>query len=301
MEWNEFVVIYLTNLHLLDCEKVLKEIGMKLEVLLSTMNQNDLSIIQKMNIKGNAIIINQCNRIEYEELVEKSQIVKMYSFHEKGVGLSRNNALMRASGDICLFADDDVVYNDEYEEIILDAFKNHPDADVLIFNMNSLDCGGPAEIRKRSRVGYFNFMRYGTVNIALRRESIHKANIYFSLLFGGGAKYSAGEDSLFLYECIKKGLKIYTAPSYIGTVSNEVSTWFKGYNRKYFYDKGVFFANLSKVLSPFLIWQFVIRKHKIFKDEMGSLKALKYMFEGRKEFLHERGKYGSYKEEGSNC
>ena len=33
---------------------------------------------------------------------------------------------------------------------------------------------------------------------AVRRERLQAANITFSLLFGGGAKYSNGEDSLFL-------------------------------------------------------------------------------------------------------
>ena len=40
------------------------------------------------------------------------------SFTERGVGLSRNNALMRASADICLFADDDIIYENNYKEIL---------------------------------------------------------------------------------------------------------------------------------------------------------------------------------------
>ena len=38
------------------------------------------------------------------------------------------------------------------------------------------------------------------------------AHITFSLLFGGGAKYSNGEDSLFLKDCLKYGLVVYAVP-----------------------------------------------------------------------------------------
>lgn len=34
---------------------------MKVEVLLSCMNQKDFSIIEKINIHSDAIIVNQCN------------------------------------------------------------------------------------------------------------------------------------------------------------------------------------------------------------------------------------------------
>ena len=64
------------------------------------MNQVDFSLIDKMNIKGNALIINQCQVNQYHEIADEKRTVKFYSFNERGVGLSRNNALMRASSNI---------------------------------------------------------------------------------------------------------------------------------------------------------------------------------------------------------
>lgn len=260
-----------------------------IEVLVSTMNQVDFSLIDKMNIKGNALIINQCQVNQYYEIADEKRTVKFYSFNERGVGLSRNNALMRASSDICLFADDDVVYHDQYERLIIEAFLKKPQADVIIFNVPSSNekRSGPAQILKNSPVHYLNFMRYGTYSIAFRREKILKANIYFSLLFGGGAKYSAGEDTLFLFDCLNKGLKIWTNTAEIGIVHHNQSTWFKGFNQKYFFDKGFFYATMSKKFSSILILQFAIRKYKIFKNEMGFLQAIKYMLAGRKHCLIE--------------
>ena len=43
---------------------------------------------------------------------------------------------------------------------------------------------------------------------------------------------------------IKKGLKIYTSPIVIAEVDQTSSTWFAGYNHKYFYDKGAVFRAL---------------------------------------------------------
>ncbi|WP_454861529.1 hypothetical protein [Peribacillus frigoritolerans] len=73
---------------------------MELEVLVSTMHQKDMTIINKMNIIGNAIIINQCNNNDLKEINEKNRCIKMYSFNERGIGLSRNTALMRAAADM---------------------------------------------------------------------------------------------------------------------------------------------------------------------------------------------------------
>ena len=41
------------------------------------------------------------------------------------------------SKDIILLCDDDVIYNDNYEKIVISEFKKHPDADLITFNLNS--------------------------------------------------------------------------------------------------------------------------------------------------------------------
>src|SRR5690554_3439396 len=107
---------------------------MNLQVLVSTMHQNDFSILGKMRISTDAIVVNQCDRNDYNEFDYKNRKIRFFSCLERGVGLSRNTALMRASADICLFADDDVVYSENYESVILNEFVNNPKADVIIFN-----------------------------------------------------------------------------------------------------------------------------------------------------------------------
>src|SRR5699024_7943537 len=160
-----------------------------------------------------------------------------------GVGLSRNNALMRATADICLMADDDMIYKDNYTDIVINAFKENPKADIIMFNVPIHKENGDTivKVKKNERVRFYNSLRYGTVNIAFKKDSIIKKDVFFSLLFGGGARYGSGEDSLFIINSLKKGLKIYSCTEVIAEINDNGSTWFEGYNKKYFFDRGALF------------------------------------------------------------
>lgn len=159
---------------------------MKVQVLGSVMNQKNIDIIEKMNINTDAIIINQCDRNDYKKIILKNdKKVEMFSFKERGVGLSRNNALMRATGDIVVFADEDERFVDGYEKIIIETFEKNPKADIIMFNVPSTNPERPLyNIKKNFKVKWYNCLRYGAVKITARRESIQKHNIFFSLLFG---------------------------------------------------------------------------------------------------------------------
>ncbi|MHB1391564.1 MAG: glycosyltransferase family A protein [Clostridia bacterium] len=257
---------------------------MNLQVLVSTMHQSDHSLLEKMNIQSDAIIINQCNRNEFEEFEYKDYLIRFISFAERGVGLSRNNALMRSTADICLFADEDVSYIDGYKEIIVKAFEDKPEVDMILFNVPSTNSDRPSFIiSKRSRIRWYNCLKYGAVKMAAKVEKLKEANVYFSLLFGGGAKYSAGEDSLFIAECIKKGLKVYANPTVIGYVSQKDSSWFEGYTDKYFMDKGVFYRCISKWWAGLLCLQFCIRHRNMFEEDKSWKEAFHLMIRGIRE------------------
>lgn len=253
---------------------------MRLQLLISTMNQTDSSLLEKMNICSEALIINQCDRLELKEFIYNGFQIEWYSFPEIGVGKSRNNALIRATGDILVFADDDVTYKTDYVNIIISEFQRHPKADIIIFNVPSINLDRTEYlIRKFHRIHFFNCLRYGTFRIAVRGKSLRKKQIYFSQLFGGGSLYGSGEDSIFLMECIRKGLRMYASPQTIGVVSHEESSWFSGYTDKYFYDKGALFANMSERFSYILSLQFCLRHRELFPD-VSIVKAYQLMQKG---------------------
>ena len=100
---------------------------MKVQVLVATMNQENIQeLLNNINISTEAIIANQTTNFSYNYFMHKQKKIDIYNFNERGVGLNRNNALMRANADIVLFADDDIEYRDGYEQIILDEFRNNP-------------------------------------------------------------------------------------------------------------------------------------------------------------------------------
>lgn len=248
---------------------------MRVQILMSVMNQVDHSIVIKSNISSDAIVINQSDKFSRETFIHKGYSVQFYTFDEKGVGLSRNSALDRADADIILFADDDLIYTNDYQAKILAAFKENPDADLIMFNVTSTNVKRPsADVLKPTRIRRHNSLKFGTYRVAARLNSIRIANLSFSLLFGGGAKYSSGEDSLFIFNALKKGLKIIALPITIATVSHGESTWFNGYTDKYFKDKGALFYALSSRLYILLILQYIIRKHRSEPKLLGKLRLM---------------------------
>lgn len=216
------------------------------QVLVAAMNQNDYKLPEKMNLRSDAIVGNQCDHNSIELIDYNGHAIKYLNFAEKGVGLNRNNALMRADADICLFADDDMVYKDDYVKIVQEAFRKITQADVLVFNLQE-ENSERYVIKKYGRVWYHNYLRYGTARIAVRLKSIKENGIYFNQCFGGGTEHCHGEDNIFLTDCLKKGLKIYAVPETIACLTNErESTWNSGYDEKYICDQGELYRKISR-------------------------------------------------------
>ena len=234
---------------------------MKVQVLVAAMNKNPVELAEKMNLSSDAIIINQCNSVPvtgFEVFSHKNREIKCYHFQEKGVGLSRNNAFMRADRDICLFSDEDIVYEDDYEARILEEFEKNPKAHMIVFQIEVEEERRTYEINKRKRVHFYNAGRYGAVSFAIRTDSLKKSGVSFSLLFGGGAKYSNGEDSLFIKEFMAKGYRVYTAPVKIGREEAVDSSWFSGYHDKFFIDRGVLYHSLYGYGAKLMALRFLI-------------------------------------------
>lgn len=217
---------------------------MRLQVLAAAVNKEAEELVKSMNINTDAIIVNQCDGCRYEEFEYKGKQVRVFSMAERGVGLSRNTALLHADSDIVLFSDEDICFYDDYEKKILNAFKENPDADLITFNLKVDKRRATYYNNKTRRIRWYNYGRYPTYSVAVNLESVRKCNVGFSLLFGGGARYSNGEDSLFLHDCLKKGMHLYTSTEEIGEEIYRESTWFKGYNEKFFVDRGVLYHHL---------------------------------------------------------
>lgn len=252
----------------------------KLQVLVATMHQKDLSIAEKMNIRCSAIIANQAHREEVCNQTTEFGTLKMITTATRGVGLNRNIALLAADSEFVLFSDDDMVYYDGLEEAVVDAFRQLPQADVLVFGIDIVKKGEITE-RRRSpvrRLRVWNAMRYGSVRIAVRRSALTGKNITFHQCFGGGCMYSAGEDSLFLKACFDAGLKVYSHSYVLGTCCKDTSSWFVGYNDKFFYDKGVLVRYLFPKTCYIMAMYFAVRFKR--KTDLGIFRRIRLVYAG---------------------
>ncbi|MDT3699206.1 MAG: glycosyltransferase [Thermincola sp.] len=269
-----------------------------IEVLVAAMNQKDAGLYYKLGLKTNAVIGNQTDSYWYQEYSIEGNTVKVVSTKERGVGKNRNTALLHASGDICLIGDEDLIYSPDYREMVGQAFDELPEADIIVFHIVNLKDPKQRQITRIKKVGYFNFARFGACQVAFKKDSVLKANIWFSLLFGGGAKYSSGEDTLFLREALSKGLKIYTYPQKIADAIQETSTWFTGYHEKFFFDKGVLMAN-SFPKMKYIAGLYIAARFRA-NSGFSYLKAIKFVFNGINAFK-DGVSYEQWKEKAADC
>lgn len=231
----------------------------RFEILCVTMHQKDFSKIEQMNIHSDVVFANQDDRTCFEEKEFDGHLARMITTDTRGVGINRNLALTYAKGEICLFADDDVTYNDDVEERVLAEFDAHPDADIIIFHLDTDSDRKQIKYNETKKCSRFCKMPWGGVRIAVRLNSIRKANVWFTTLFGGGCLFPSGEDSLWLADIRKKGLIFYVSKETIGKVDFETSTWFTGYDEKLFYGKGAWCAQKYSVFAPVLIYYYLCR------------------------------------------
>jgi len=264
---------------------------MYLELLISAVNAEPDKLIETMKIECPAVLVNQCGRVSITVLERESGAVRVFDSDERGVGKSRNKALSEARGDILLFADEDIVYDPGFAERVIDEFAAHPEADGLFFNVRVCEERRTYWNEDYSRVHIWNGGRYPAYSIALRKSAVDRAAgkgkpLRFSELFGGGAKYSCGEDSLFIRDCLGAGLKLYRTPTEIGEEIPRPSTWFKGYDEKYFFDRGVLYHFLYGILAYPMGVRYILAKRSVMCKEIPWKQAIgiirKGIAEGKK-------------------
>ena len=259
---------------------------MGIEVVVATMHQDDFSKYFEMNLQTDAVFANQTKNNDKKSETIGDKTVKMISTDTRGVGINRNIGLMNAQADILLIADDDMKYVDGYEQIVQRAFREVSDADAIIFNIETIGNDMSRRVNQKiKRIHFYNALNYGAARIAVKMSALKRENIWFNTNFGGGTQYSAGEDTLFICDMLKRGLKMYTYPQTIATVDQTTSTWFDGYTEKYFFDKGALYKALSKKFHILLCVQDVLRHSSTYKSSIVSTKdKFRLMFNGAKAY-----------------
>lgn len=246
----------------------------KFEVLLSTMHEKDFTIIEKSNLKNvNVLVVNQCE----SEKVENREKYRMIYTETRGLSVSRNMAIHNADADICLIADNDERFVERIEEIIVGAYEKIKDADLIIFKMKNF----PTKLGERTRrLKKLDLLRVPSFQISFKLRAI-KDRIAFDCNLGAGTGNGAGEETKFLLDCYKKKLKIYYVPVEIASLLQNESTWFFGYNERFFFDRGkttryIFGCSFAVAYALY----YLLAKYSVYKAEISFQTALRSMLRG---------------------
>jgi len=197
--------------------------SLKINILICTIDdgiQNVYKMLEPFNEAVEYKISHQYRNEKYkltpENLIRKDVSISQIA----GMGLSRNrnNALKMANGDIAVIADDDVKYLQNSFEIIMDTFIMDPKLDVTCFKIKTPENETPYKNypTQSYRLKKRKHHPISSIEIAFRVKSIKEKNILFDERFGLGSSFlPAGEESVFINDCIAMGLKVVYFPYYI--------------------------------------------------------------------------------------
>ncbi|MGH2105108.1 glycosyltransferase family A protein [Aerococcus urinaeequi] len=258
----------------------------EIQVIISTMHNKKENLDVSVQEKPNLIVINQNPNILDSALTEKK--LENYSWidiDQKGLSKSRNLGIKKSYMELLYLSDDDIVLNSNFDEIVLEAFKNRPDADIIAFQVSGIERKFKEYSDKPFKSSYLSSLKFSSVQLVYKKSFLIENNLLFDVNFGAGAVFKMGEENIFLFDCLKKNANIYYEPKEIAKVHMDDSSWFEGFNYKYFFDRGAIFYRMMGPISNLYSLLFCIRKAKLIEKPLNIWNAYLASQEGKKEYL----------------
>lgn len=220
--------------------------------------------------------------------------VSLISSDSVGLSRSRNIAMSHARGDIALFADDDVRYEESYFREIIQIYQKDPSLHVACFKIKT-DRGEP-EYKKYPEVPLQltdkppHFI--SSIEVSFRIDTIKKHQIHFDERFGlGSGLIPGGEEGLFIHDCLKNNLKIGYFPFYIVEHPYQSSTKAPGNNARILTMMGAVEARKRGVGSLFHTFKLTIYKlPEFYRERKNPLWYLFYRLKGNFIILTKKNK-----------
>ncbi len=258
---------------------------MKLEVLVTTTDQSDFGKYARMNLQTDAVFANQTDKNAYAEAEMGGRRARMISTDTRGLSRNRNLALAHASpdADYLLFADDDLVFVDGYERLVLGEFEKHPEAETIKFNVHNLSATRKINMRRIERFEKAtrrNMSASGVWGLAVRQDVLKKYGLSFHENFGIGCENYCGEDTIFLMQMLSKKIKLYRSPVDIAGIDQTESAWFRGFDERYFTVAGTVLGTLYPRLSYLLAIRSALKASVKKKRRLGFWKILTCYYRG---------------------
>jgi glycosyltransferase involved in cell wall biosynthesis len=135
-----------------------------------------------------------------------------------GVAKSRNKAIEKANGEYLVFADDDVVWQENgLKEVLVFLDQNQEVSMVLCQAQNQ-----NAQLRKKypkakKKLTLWNSAKAATYEMIVRVEGVRKLGVRFDENFGAGVECYLGDEYIFITDLIRAGGTGYFLPITIAT------------------------------------------------------------------------------------
>jgi hypothetical protein len=257
---------------------------MSLQVLLSTMHQSQpVEYLERAALRGGVVVVNQNNHTNGCKRLPGGSARILVDSTGRGLSRSRNLALEKATAEICLLADDDEIFVSSYEERILRTFARFPQSDVIAFSVHNRDGLRKSPLQAR-RLNRLSLMKVSSVQVAFRRKAVVEAGVHFDTDFGAGARYPMGEELVFLCDLHRAGLRMAAVPLEIAHLEPGESSWFTGYDERFFRARGASFARAEPYRWHVYAAQWAIRKRRAYEPAVGLADALRWMHQGATEW-----------------
>lgn len=260
---------------------------MKLEHIISTMFQEDISFLNKMKLKEDVLVVNQTTKDDRQCFQsDTGNAIRMISTQERGLSNSRNRLLDDAQGEIAILGDDDLTYLEDYSKTITQAYETYPDADIITFLFTeSEECETRRQFSRSRRLNIFNISKVASVEITFKVASVREKKIRFCPLIGLGTALASGEENAFLADALRAGLRIYHVPKTIcyHPISPDRQKWKDGYHEDFFSKRGACFYRIygPVLFVPMCCGFVLLKKRGIFK-EVPTIKAISWMLRGKR-------------------
>jgi GT2 family glycosyltransferase len=243
----------------------------KISLLVSTVDlnfQENKSFAQNIDFSICEVIVIQ-QQIHSNELLSLAFEAHIVSYKEKGLAKSRNRAIEHATCPIALICDDDVQFLKGFEQDILAAYEEFPNAALISFKIQD-ESGLPYKtyLEANQSHSFRSIMRVNSIETSIQVNKLGSIQPYDER-FGLGASCPTGEDTIFAIDCYKAGLLCIYVNKTI--VVHPLESSGKIFNVDYPFYRGQLYRRAFGWLGiPFGIF-FAIKKYKLYRTDLGFI------------------------------
>jgi GT2 family glycosyltransferase len=216
---------YRVSIVLATCDRPV-ELRRCLESLTSLSTSHQLEIL---------VVDNRPSSPATAEVVRDFPAALLVSEPRQGLSYARNAGFLRATGDVIVCADDDVIFADDWLERLLEPFLRN-DVDVVCGNVLPMALDAPSQLHFEQYGGlgkgyeafeadqewfFRDWLRPvhtwslgATANCAFRARLLRDPDVgMFEEVLGPGVPTGVGEDTYFFYRALLNGYRVRYEPS----------------------------------------------------------------------------------------